>query len=248
MSVPALALAKPSESLPQCDPHLMPFRISYSGPAPIKSYFMIKPASSSVGQEPDDVAGKVAKAETQSAVEKDSFAHLGGECMDVDQMDLTGDIQEPSAPEPLSNAPSSSSSLTLCDKGEQKRSVAAFRGRTVHGLQVTLPDGYTGIVLRPPDASGKAKERKGVAPKATPTSRTTRRGHSAAREHGHESEETDEGASYFAQLNARTLTPTHVFPSFTLWHPDIPVDEARDEYWRSLQEWVTLSHEIHACD
>jgi len=34
------------------------------------------------------------------------------------------------------------------------------------------------------------------------------------------------------------------FQRFTLWHPDIPVDEARDEYVRSLKEWVALASEV----
>ena len=39
----------------------------------------------------------------------------------------------------------------------------------------------------------------------------------------------------------RTLTLASTFSSFVVWNPDIPVDEGRDEYIRSLNEWIKLS-------
>jgi len=43
----------------------------------------------------------------------------------------------------------------------------------------------------------------------------------------------------------RTLNPTGSFSSFVLWNPDLPVDEAKDEYLRSLNEWTQLAEEVH---
>ena len=43
---------------------------------------------------------------------------------------------------------------------------------------------------------------------------------------------------------ARVLCPTGTFGSFVLWHPDIPMDEERDEYLRSLTEWTRLAAEV----
>ncbi|KAH9971005.1 hypothetical protein BGW80DRAFT_1325058, partial [Lactifluus volemus] len=34
------------------------------------------------------------------------------------------------------------------------------------------------------------------------------------------------------------------FDSFVLWHPDNPVDEGKDEYLRSLSEWVNIAAEV----
>jgi ribonuclease H2 subunit C len=42
----------------------------------------------------------------------------------------------------------------------------------------------------------------------------------------------------------RTLVPVSQFSSFVLWHADHPVDEGRDEYFRSLTEWTRLAHEV----
>ncbi|KAF9454432.1 hypothetical protein P691DRAFT_396755 [Macrolepiota fuliginosa MF-IS2] len=48
-----------------------------------------------------------------------------------------------------------------------ERYVSAFRGRTLHGLDVRLPDGYSGLVLRSEGGSkGKGKE-KGKRKKTT---------------------------------------------------------------------------------
>ncbi|KAF8957147.1 ribonuclease H2, subunit C [Flammula alnicola] len=46
----------------------------------------------------------------------------------------------------------------------------------------------------------------------------------------------------------RRLIPKAQFSSFTLWHADRPVDKGRDEYYRTLTEWVALAHEIHRTD
>ncbi|KIM39521.1 hypothetical protein M413DRAFT_447012 [Hebeloma cylindrosporum] len=46
----------------------------------------------------------------------------------------------------------------------------------------------------------------------------------------------------------RRLIPHAQFSSFTLWHQDRPVDKGRDEYCRTLTEWIALSHEIHRTD
>jgi hypothetical protein len=40
-----------------------------------------------------------------------------------------------------------------------KRFISSFRGRTVHGVEVTLPNGYVGLVLRG-DANGQSHTRQ----------------------------------------------------------------------------------------
>ncbi|KAJ3510865.1 hypothetical protein NLJ89_g4427 [Agrocybe chaxingu] len=42
----------------------------------------------------------------------------------------------------------------------------------------------------------------------------------------------------------RNLVPKAQFSSFTLWHADRPVEKTRDEYFRTLEEWIALSHEV----
>ncbi|KIM39510.1 hypothetical protein M413DRAFT_192449 [Hebeloma cylindrosporum] len=46
----------------------------------------------------------------------------------------------------------------------------------------------------------------------------------------------------------RRLIPHAQFSSFTLWHQDRPVDKGRDEYCRTLTEWIALAHEVHRTD
>jgi hypothetical protein len=47
----------------------------------------------------------------------------------------------------------------------------------------------------------------------------------------------------------RDLKSIASFDAFTLWTPDGPMegDGARDEYVRSLTEWIELSRELHGC-
>ncbi|KAJ7065234.1 ribonuclease H2, subunit C [Mycena amicta] len=115
------------------------------------------------------------------------------------------------------------------------RFVATFRGRTMHGLKMALPSGYSGVVMTGGSQKTKATTKKN---KPKSKSRTTRR---AAMRIDEEEDVDGEGA-------VRTLMPTARFSSFVLWHPDIPVDPGRDEYARSLTEWIQLANEIHRVD
>jgi len=40
------------------------------------------------------------------------------------------------------------------------------------------------------------------------------------------------------------LEVTGTFTEFVLWNPDVPVDEARDEYLRAIHEWVNIVTEV----
>ncbi|PIL24771.1 hypothetical protein GSI_12657 [Ganoderma sinense ZZ0214-1] len=133
---------------------------------------------------------------------------------------------------------------------------ASFRGRSMHGVEIDLPEGYMGIVLRAPssDAKGKgtASGTKTREEERKPKSkgRTTRRSKRvlepevAEAEDGHEHEDGD-GSAPVEDGVTRVLQPVSKFTSFVLWHPDVPVDEARDEYLRSLTEWTRIAAEIH---
>lgn len=44
---------------------------------------------------------------------------------------------------------------------------------------------------------------------------------------------------------SRTLLPTASFSSLTIWNPDGPLDEGKDEYCRTLGEWMSLNSVLH---
>jgi ribonuclease H2 subunit C len=120
-----------------------------------------------------------------------------------------------------------------------KRFISSFRGRTVHGVEVTLPKGYAGIVLR-----GDTNDRAHPYPS---TSKSKRRPVRNSRRKPAEEEELDEmSLDDEEKPPVRVLKPTARFDSFVLWHPDIPVDEGRDEYLRSLSEWTNIASEVRA--
>jgi hypothetical protein len=147
-----------------------------------------------------------------------------------------------------------------------ERLVAAFRGRQMYGQAVGMPEGYGGLVLRAPslDAKGQGKEDAKASSKplskranahTKPKSKfthATRQSKRASRTEGNDDDDDDmdqEGedcASHLAEPPApiKKLIPTSTFSSFTLWTPDIPVDEGRDEYVRALAEWTKLAAEV----
>ncbi|KAI0741252.1 ribonuclease H2, subunit C [Daedaleopsis nitida] len=229
-------------------PHLMPFHIGYSGPAPISTYFRITPI-------PEPTFGEEDRPPPRARLS-----------VDVQQ---STDSQATLVEAPTAIIGSSSSVATLVtdphiavgDNTEQlphtetSHYSASFRGREMHGTKVMLPEGYAGIVLRSPeDVKGK-----GVAPvakrqdeekKSKTKGRSTRRSKRAQEviEVQDDEEAMDVSGSQDVATEeepTRTLEPTSTFSSFVLWTPDNPVDAGRDEYLRSLKEWTRLAAEIH---
>lgn len=134
-------------------------------------------------------------------------------------------------------------------KVEPDRYVAAFRGRIVQGTTVELPTGYSGILLKAPE-EGKA-DKKVAANKPAPMSKSSRRATRNSRrtidvdeDEIQEPDVGEEAVPEDEELPTRTLTLSSKFSSFVLWNPDIPVDEGKDEYLRSLSEWTNLAAEV----
>ena len=171
------------------------------------------------------------------------------------------DVEMVAGDAPASAAPSSSAE-------PQRHFAASFRGRAMHGTLVDLPAGYSGVVLRAPEdktnasaaASGSTPARRPKVTEEKPKGkkgRAARRAKRAQVEAEAEAIDVDamEGAGAAGGAGAeaeggadegpaRVLCPTGTFGSFVLWHPDIPVDEGRDEYLRSLTEWTRLAAEV----
>ncbi|KAJ7173647.1 ribonuclease H2, subunit C [Mycena filopes] len=220
MSAPALFIAPVSglAALPNASPNLMPFHIDHNGPAPISTYFLVEAAKEHVAKPPP-----VAE-------------------MDVDSEGptLTSEDALPDAAEPPPD-----DSLTRRITDATTRFIATFRGRIVQGLKVDLPTGYAGVIMTGESAStskvGALKPKSKRVVKAKKTGRATR----SVTRADDEDDEMDGAEENQDHKNAQTLMPTAQFSSFVLWHPDIPVDPGRDEYLRSLTEWIHLANEIH---
>jgi len=117
----------------------------------------------------------------------------------------------------------------------------------VHGVEVALPEGYIGIVLRG-NANAKASDH---ATSGKPNRRLARR--QLRKKPTARGEESEEDAAEIPPAEdsdecrpIRVLRPSARFDSFVLWHPDIPVNEGRDEYLRSLSEWVSIATEVRS--
>ncbi|KAK0494349.1 ribonuclease H2, subunit C [Armillaria luteobubalina] len=144
--------------------------------------------------------------------------------------------------EPVSDGPKAESSTAAAGSAPSlaRRAasylVSSFRGRALHGTQIDVPAGYTGLVLK--DVDGVKEKGKG---NAHSPSRATRR---SGRNRRGEDEDMDE---YDAATQSSTpvLSSTAQFSSFVLWHPDTLGREKDDEYVRNLNEWTKLSELIH---
>jgi hypothetical protein len=240
-------------NLPVRIPHLMPFHIQHTGPAPVSTYFRIRPHSGPLWQlpsthDPSHPSGDsqteltTATANTKATLfeEKENLSAAADADRVVEGPAITATAKVNVAVADVKEAPA----LPVQQSGpirrlseSAKRFISSFRGRTVHGVEVTLPKGYVGVVLRDdrahphPSAGSKSKRR--------PVRNSCKR--------PIEEEELDEMSLEDEEKPpVRVLKPTARFDSFVLWHPDIPVDEGQDEYLRSLSEWTNIASEVRA--
>ncbi|KZP01485.1 hypothetical protein CALVIDRAFT_551890 [Calocera viscosa TUFC12733] len=166
--------------------HLMPFHISYDGPAPLSTYFLVQPST------PDP----------------------------------------PTAEEQASNP-------SLKD-----RFLSSFRGRSLKGVHLPLPEGYTGVILRS-SAPGPAKPK--AQHTASPSKRRTgTRKRAASPLPVPDSEDEAEQAAQREeeQRPRKELRVDGTFDGFVLWGADGEADE-EDAYARALGEWRRLGDLIH---
>ncbi|KAG2137555.1 ribonuclease H2, subunit C [Suillus bovinus] len=249
--------------LPECLPNLMPFHISHSGPAPISTYFRVKPSLSSphlsltqntsndthlstddsqntlVAEESQCSLATIAESQSAS-LEEDSqgcTARVGAMVVDADSGTQASSSSEVArAPPPVEGSLSNSF-------------IAAFRGRQVHGRTVDLPQGYGGIVLSAPSGDAKSQgDETGTVKTMAQTKGKRRTTRTCSRQMETDEDDAVDANHDGSRVEIRRLTPVSRFSSFTVWSPDIPVDEGKDEYLRSLTEWTKLAAEIHAYD
>jgi ribonuclease H2 subunit C len=159
-------------------------------------------------------------------------------------------LETPLAPKP---PPTPRLSLAKRVTDATTRFISSFRGRTIQGLKLEVPPGYVGVVLKADDKSsrttGKARDNMiGKVAKAKAKRRFTRNTTRVIDVDAEEERDMDDAMdvdeSSVDPATIRTLVPVSQFSSFVLWHADHPVDEGRDEYFRSLTEWTRLAHEV----
>jgi hypothetical protein len=243
----------------------MPFHISHSGPAPISTYFRVKPLTPSsphlshtqstsnethlftdnsqntlVAEESRCSLTTIAASQPASLEEDSQLCPAEVDAMVVDADSGT----QVSSSSKVARVPPA----TLPVEDSSKNSfIAAFRGRQVHGRTVDLPQGYGGIVLSAPRSDAKIQG-DDTGTRTIETMAQTRGKGRATRTCSRQME-TDEDDAVDAdhddsRVEIRRLTPVSRFSSLTVWSPDIPVDEGKDEYLRSLTEWTKLAAEV----
>lgn len=229
-----LALPNPN-SIPERKPDLMPFHIAHTGPAPIRTYFRPKPTPPSTIETSLDNLPNIV---TPKDEEKNNAEEEGqGETQQTEASASTSGSSTTlvdSQSSLSSSIPISASSIPLPESTLPRlppsapRYTAAFRGRSLHGVSVPLPPGYTGVILRGPGAAE-------VDVPHHHSSKKTRKG--AMDVDAEDEEEEGEGET-------RTLRVDGRFEEFVLWTPDFPVDDGRDEVLRGVGEWIGLSAEV----
>lgn len=251
-------------NLKECSPNLMPFNIEYSGPAPISTYLLVQPASETVGAPPEEYNGDDStdgkSGNAKASCSRTVTMEASKDNAVVEAQELPPDKAEMRLPlvDATESQPSHTTRLSLRKRvtDATTRFISSFRGRTIQGLKVQLPPGYVGVVLKADGkldetskASGKATDgKKGKAVKTKVKGRSTRNSARVIDVDAEEENNMDNTMSVDEQSidpgNIRTLVPVSQFSSFVLWHADHPVDEGRDEYFRSLTEWTRLAHEV----
>ncbi|KAF5328525.1 hypothetical protein D9611_014367 [Ephemerocybe angulata] len=149
----------PAAGVKQCQPNLMPFHISYNGPALISTFMNIKPAK----QEPGTPAQQAIPTPETSTTQPEDAENLKEESMSIDK----AADSEP-APEAGEASPAEPEFSTT-------RSVSSFRGRIIQGLKVDLPQGYRGLVLQAPPVHTTTSASVPSTSKAASTSRSQAR-------------------------------------------------------------------------
>ncbi|KAG9024004.1 hypothetical protein FRB95_012219 [Tulasnella sp. JGI-2019a] len=141
-----LCVLPPSAPIKDNNVHLMPFGVGYTGSAPLSTFWMIRDAPEPI--ETDAKGSGVSDAvleDADASLTRDAESHIPVETMSVETSDTQHLNDQPNGPAiPL--LPSSQLPNPPIEP-EEKKFLSAFRGRALHGLEVPLPEGYSGIVL-----------------------------------------------------------------------------------------------------
>ncbi|EJD48192.1 hypothetical protein AURDEDRAFT_151023 [Auricularia subglabra TFB-10046 SS5] len=162
-------------------------------------------------------------------------------------------------PEPEAKAGPGQADSNLPEPPKREVYTATFRGRTVEGTRVALPEGYGGLVLQsdsPLTAHTTRRPPSPKKPKVPASSRQGRRTRSSTVPDENEPAEADMDVDEPTDPDlllatspdtsaSRSLVPTGKFDSFLVWGADFAVDEVSDEYIRALNDWTRLAAEIH---
>lgn len=273
MAPPRLEIApiKSIEELKTCTPNLMPFHIDYSGKAPISTYLRVEAANETVGapspeplkaEEESDIEAKPKEGADIPEISESTIVGTDAKPSEA--------AVAPSSPSLVRRVTDATTRFISTFRGRTIQGLKVdlppgYVGLVLRadGLNATSTTGSHGDEVEKKskgNRKGKAKP-KVKAPSSNAKGRVTR---SAARvidvdEEGVDVDmdvDVDENTETLKpdgevddlpdQITTRTLVPSSQFSSFVLWHPDIPVDEARDEYFRSLTEWTRLAHEVRS--
>ncbi|KAL4062500.1 ribonuclease H2, subunit C [Scleroderma citrinum] len=242
----ALEIAPSTGPLQTSSPNLMPFHIEYTGPAPISRYFRPKSVPTS------DVTQDLTTASSVVTVTGEGLAPgtSGSQSSITSQTSVATSVTVVDA---VDVNPNETVSATQINVAEQQL-VAAFRGRQMIGNPINLPAGYGGLVLQIPSGKGDGKSAQSDSKpisKANANAKSTGRRSTRALKTERDvtmDEETEltEGDPEQGILpqDVRQLIPMSTFSSFTIWSPDIPADQGKDEYVRCLVEWTKLAAEV----
>ncbi|QRV88532.1 ribonuclease H2 non-catalytic subunit domain-containing protein [Ceratobasidium sp. AG-Ba] len=96
---------------------------------------------------------------------------------------------------------------------ENGNKTAAFRGREMYGVDLALPEGYAGMILRTgEDDKTEIKKKSHVV----------------------DVDEEDDASG-------TRLGPGELFEKIRIWRADAPVDVKLDEYARAMDEWTRMA-------
>ena len=252
-----------NETLTTVSPNLMPFHIAYSGPVPMSTYFMPRPF---VDEREERRRALIGKEEGKSG-DVDGVGEVDpmhnntrdkASCGESKDRNLDGSGKEDVlcaafrgrivVGQPICLPEAYTGLMLLQESTPHAETDSHGQGQSVQGTQQAK--------AKAKSSSERAKALKAKAAAKLKNKRSRRHQEDEEEAEGAEGGEGDEevldgdgeNVSLIKESVPRTFVAKGRFDTFTLWHPDGPVDKTRDEYIRSLNDWITLAAEVRTSD
>jgi hypothetical protein len=225
----------------------MPFRISYSGPAPLSAYFLKKPIETSAGTEKslptsnDNVSEpNIQNGEAGPEDIKNPESEVQYSAAFRGRRVVSHNVRLPPDYVGLLLEQKQTSHSSAQDLARHDPSSGG--GTTVKKAVTKAGDRAKALKEKAAAKLNKAGKRKSKYFQDEEEREPQDEGNEAPG--GHDVDHAIETGQGQKPVNEQVMNVAGKFDDFTLWHPDGPVDQGRDEYIRSLNEWITLAGEV----
>jgi hypothetical protein len=233
-----LSIPNTPAEVPLVSLNLMPFHIAYSGPAPISTYFLKKPL---VNPETENQTLATSKFFKKDGSEQESKASPEDENHETR---LRAAFRGRNVVSQTVQLPKGYTGLLLRQNTSNTKEESF--GKDVGSQDEPKKAGKS--VDAKAKAAARAKALKAKAAAKLKKERSLNAEDEEEEENGEDDDPEETTADRVAvasttKLEEKVFQIAGRFEKFQLWHPDVPGDQGRDDYVRSLNEWIALTAE-----